>query len=285
MAVVVVSLLGARAAHAADAPPPCLLGPADDPFPICFDTGNRLVLQLAYGGTGGAIELRHVVQTEDNDISWRLEHRLAAAGTDGTTWRGALYRGRFMRHSRDGHIVLPTSPPRKLFLPFDIGAEADVGRFEITPGAPRVRLGMVRAALLLDVARNDDREDPFLRRLAFGVAARWDLEAPDLGRPFSDAEHFAAPFSMGVAELHLESRDGLTVFDASVEAGERWSSQTGWGGALVAQTSLERVVVAFNDRPLSLYAASGWEAPGRGAWVTAGLRFALVGWRPTRPGR
>jgi len=271
----VLLLAGARVAHAA----PCTSGPADDPFPICFDPGNRLVLQLGYRGVGGGLDLRHKVATDDPDITWRLEHRIAEAAYDGSAWRGTLYRGRFARHSDDGHIMLPTSPPRKVFLPFDIGAEADFGAFVATPGKTQVELGLVRTALLFELSRSDS----FRRRLVFGIAGRWDVLAPDLHRPFSVAEHFVAPFSLGVAGLHLESDNGLSILDVSVEAGTRFSSQSSWGGVLTATGSVERVVVALNDRPLSLYCQAGWEDPGRGAWVTAGLRFALAGSRPTHP--
>jgi hypothetical protein len=282
MLVLLLSVGATRAAQAA----PCYAGPADDPFPICFDPGRRLVLELGYGddgaGIGAGLALRHVAATDDNDITWRLEHDIGTVRHAGDTWRGALYEGRYSRHSRDGHIVLPTSPPKKLFLPFDIGGEADVGAFVTTPGSSEVRLGLVRAALFFDLARS---ESPFLERLAFGIATRWDVIAPDLRRPFSVAEHFAAPFSLGVAELHLESRDGLSILDVSVEAGERWSSQKGWGATLDATAGVERVLIAFDDRPVSVYCQAGWEAPGRGPWVTAGLRIGLVASTPTRPGR
>jgi hypothetical protein len=275
-----------EAAVAAEVAPSCTAGPADDPFPTCFDAGNRLYLQLAYGGVGGGVALRHTVHTEDKDIDWRLEHRLSEAAYDGSSWRGALYQGRFARHSRDGHIMLPLSPPKKLFLPFDIGGEADFLSFVATPGQTEVTFGLVRAALLFDLARADD----FSRRFVFGIASRWDVIAPDLHRPFSVAEHFAAPFSLGVAGLHLESQDGPgflgpSILDVSVEAGERWSSQNGWAPAVTAAASVELVVVALNDRPLSLYCQTGWEAPGRGAWLTAGVRFGLGRLRSTPPGR
>jgi hypothetical protein len=280
MAVLVsLVLLAAQTARADE--PVCSAGPKDDPFPTCFDPGNRLVLQLGYAGAGGKIQLRHYAGTDDPSIYWRLEHGLAEAIYDGDAWRGALYRGRFMRHSRDGHIVLPTATPRKLFLPFDIGAEADVGRFVARPGDPRVELGVVRAALLFELTRSGD----FRRRLELGVAARWDVTADITKDSFGVPEHFVAPFSLGVAALHLESDDGLAVLEVSLEAGTRWSSAKDWGRTLAAEASVERVLVAFNDRPLSLYCQAGWEDPGRGAWLTAGLRFALAGSTRTPPGR
>jgi hypothetical protein len=272
--VFMVVLLVARVGHA---DPKCVAGPPADPFPICFDPGNRLVLQLGYGGIGGAIALRHYVGTEDPGITWRLEHRLAEASYDGEAWRGALYRGRFARHSRDGHVVLPTSPPKKIFLPFDIGAEADFGAFTARPDQPEVELGVVRAALLFEVSRSDD----FRRRLVLGTAARWDVLADRAA--LAVPEHFVAPFSLGVAGVHLEADDGLSILDVELEAGTRWSSVHDWGSALNVEAGVERVVLAFNDRPLSLYCQAGWEHPGRGAWVSAGLRFALVESTPTRP--
>jgi hypothetical protein len=275
---IVALLVGTGVARVASATP-CFAGPKDDPFPICFDPGNRLVLQLGYGGVGGGLALRHYVATDDPGITWRLEHRISEAAWDGKAWRGAVYRGRIARHARDGHIVLPTSPPKKVFLPFDIGGEADFGAFVIRPGDPHVDFGVVRSALLFELSRSDD----FSRRLVFGIAGRWDVLANVEHYTIDVPEHFVAPFSMGVAGLHLESADGLTVFDVSVEAGTRWSSANDWGGLLVASAGLERVMVALDDHPLSLYCQTGWEDPGRGAWVTAGVRFALVGSRPTPP--
>ena len=47
--------------------------------------------------------------------------------------RATLYSGRYLRHSEDGHLVLPFGRPRKIFLPFDLGAEAEAdGTFFMT---------------------------------------------------------------------------------------------------------------------------------------------------------
>ncbi len=286
-AVATALLVALLAPCVAVADPVCTAGPADDSFPICFDPGNRLVLHAGYGGVGGAIALRHVVTTDDPGISWRMEHGLVEGSYDALgeggqgQARGALYRGRFLRHSRDGHIMLPTSPPKKLFLPFDIGTEVTLGSFVATHGEPLVRVGVVRAALLFEVTRSG----AFGRRLVFGTAARWDIVADTAEDDASVAEHQVAPFSLGVLGLHLESKDGLTVLDLELEAGPRWSSTSDWNGTLIASAGVERVVVAVNDLPLSLYCQGGWEDPGRGAWLAAGVRLALFGSTRTPRGR
>jgi hypothetical protein len=283
MAAVTAALVATAGEARAD-DRPCRAGPAGDPFAVCFDPGNRLVLQLGgdTGSTGGFVgagaSARGYMTTDDPTIYWWHEHDIGETVYDGEHVRGAVYRGRYLRHSRDGHIVLPTSPPRKLFLPFDIGAEADVGTFDARTDAPLVDLGVLRTALLFEVTRSGD----YRRRLTFGVAGRWDVVADLRDGSIAVPESFVAPFSLGVAALHLESKDGLVVFDTSVEAGPRWSSVADWGHLVRAQASFERVLIALDDHPLSLWAQAGWEDPGRGAWALAGARFVLAGSRPIR---
>jgi hypothetical protein len=277
---VVALLAGGGVAHADE----CRSGPANDPFVTCFDPGNRLVLHVggdtggAHGYIGGSIHARGYGVTDDPTIYWGLDHDIAEAIYDGEHVRGALYRGRFLRHSRDGHIVVPTSPPRKLFLPFDIGAEAAVGSFDARTDTPLVDVGLLRAALVLEVTRSGDLR----KRLVFGVAGRWDVTADLADGNIAVPESFVSPFSLGVAGLHLESSDGLHVLDVELEAGPRWSSVHAWGHLVRAQASYERVLIALDDHPLSLFMQTGWEDPGRGAWALAGARFVLAGSRPTR---
>ncbi|MEM9491574.1 MAG: hypothetical protein AAGC55_20685, partial [Myxococcota bacterium] len=104
---------------------------AGAPFAVCFDPGNRLFVSATTDGYGGGIFLRHALRSIDEpDLIWKLDHRFLDARVSGLSDRytGAVYAGHFLRHARDGHIVLPLGTPKKIFLPFDIGASAQVGR-------------------------------------------------------------------------------------------------------------------------------------------------------------
>jgi hypothetical protein len=101
------------------------------PFAICFDVGNRLFIAGGTNGVGGGIRLRHAIEFDDEpDLIWKLEHRLVEGSAGGLSerYQGVVYAGRYLRHARDGHLVVPLGVPRKIFLPFDIGAETELGR-------------------------------------------------------------------------------------------------------------------------------------------------------------
>jgi hypothetical protein len=268
-------------AGAARAEPSCVAGPPGDPFATCFDPGNRLVVGVALvsgDGLGGAaagvasLAVRHVVSTEDPDVFWRLEHVLFDSRIGDSTFDLAIYRGRFIRHSRDGRIVLPTSPPRKLFLPFDLGAEAALGAIETRDSRERFAVGVLRTALFVEVLRSPS----FRRRVAFGAAGRWDVHGSAVDLDLSAEDHHVAPLSLAMAAVHLESASGLTVLDLAAEGGRAWSSATGWRAAGRASASLERVLVAVEDRPLSLYAEAGYAGPGRGKYAALGVRLGVI---------
>jgi hypothetical protein len=260
-------------------PARCTAGPVGDAFPICFDPGNRLRVELgaevdpdgALRPTSGVgIELRHIVETDDPSIAWRFEHVVASLRARDGLLDGTLYQGRFARHARDGRIVIPTSPPRKIFLPFDLGAEVAVGEFRWSE-ARAGTIGVVRTGLFVELTRSDT----FRRRLTIGPVGRWDLDAHLTADEASIDAHRLAPFSLGAANLHLEARNGLTAVDLGVEAGAIWSSAEGWRGAATARGGLERVLVALHDRPVSLF-VDGRYVRGEGATAMAGLRFGLV---------
>jgi hypothetical protein len=276
------AVAGAEPTAAVAAPPaaePCTAGPAGDAFPICFDPGNRLRLELgaevAPDGTlrptsGVGIELRHIVETDDPSIAWRFEHVFASMRARDGLLDGTTYQGRFSRHARDGRIVIPTSPPRKIFLPFDLGAEVAVGEFRWSE-ARAGTIGVVRTGLFVELTRSDT----FRRRLTVGPVGRWELDAHITDDEAAIDAHRLAPFSLAAANLHLEARNGLTALDLGVEAGTVWSSTEGWQAAATARGGLERVLIAFHDRPVSLF-VDGRYVRGEGGTAMAGLRFGLV---------
>jgi len=241
-------------------------------FATCFDPGNRFSLTAATDGFGGSLALRHELHFDDEpDLVWKLEHDLVDASwswSDGTS--GILYRGRYLRHARDGHIVLPLGTPQKVYLPFDIGGLVEVGNVVARPDKP-VELGIIKTAALIDISRSRD----FRRRLAFGPVASWDVELARM--PVAVADHRVAPFSALLAELHLESQDGLTLFDLRGEAGTAWHTTIGWHRRAQAEAILERVVIAVNDRPVALFVSGRYDSSLDEAVAAVGVRFVLVG--------
>lgn len=268
-------------------------------FVTCFDLGNRLSITGGTNGFGGGIALRHVVSFDDEpDLVWKLEHHV----TDTThalltnAFDGAIYRGRFIRHSRDGHIVLPLGTPRKIFLPFDIGALAEFGALRWRADTSPVEIGMVKVGALVDFARTRT----FRRRFAIGPVSRWDIALErdpegDLTPRLAVDEHVVAPFTTGMLELAFESLEGRTAGTLRVEAGTAWSSLHGWRPELRAEAELERIVLAINDRPVSLVLGARYqtrvdaeaEATARiGARIVLfDRRDARVNLRPLAPAR
>lgn len=292
--MVVLGLAGG----AARAEPTCWAGPAGDQFPTCFDLGTRVTLGLAWsatsatGGAGGdpgsgagipgaaassepvgsmAIAVRHVMTTDDPGVWWRLEHVVLDARVGRDSTRGVLYSGRYVRHARDGRIVLPTSPPRKLYLPFDLGAEAEVGRIATRGGADRIDVGVVRTGFFGELLRSPS----FRRRLELGVAARWDLTGSASSSDLTVTEHRVAPFTLVMAAAHFESASGLTSLDLAAEAGRTWSTERGWESTAAASGALERILLAVNNRPLSVYARASYDARGAGGAAWVGLRIGV----------
>jgi len=246
---------------------------------MCFDIGNRLSLTGGSDGFGGSLALRHVIRFDDEpDLVWKLEHTLLEGTHAGLENRfsGVVYRGRFLRHSRDGHIVIPLGTPKKIFLPFDVGALAEVGRIDWRPDTTISRLGIVKAAILIDVSRSRN----FRRRLAFGPIVRWDVDVDRDQR--SVAEHIVSPFSSGLANVHLESNTGRTVVDLNLEAGSVWRNKGGWKPEATAEASLERIILAINDRPIAVTLGVKYDSVTDETIARVGARVVLFHRRDSR---
>jgi len=242
-------------------------------YPICFDPGNRLSITGGSDGFGGSLAVRHIVHFEDDpDLSWKNEHVIADVRGGGPSGvEAVLYRGRFIRHTRDGHIVLPTSPPKKVFLPFDIGAYVEAGNVRISDTSSDVTIGAVKMAALVDIWRSRD----FRRRLAIGPMARWDVDVHrDVLMDPAIARQRVAPFSTGMLNLHVESANGLTVGDLVVEAGTAWTSDAGWTRELRADLTFERTLLAINDRPINVMFGARYDTATE-ASARVGARIAI----------
>lgn len=274
LALVVVLAAGAPAA--AD---PCTgVTRTGGRFATCFDPGNRLSITAGSDGAGGALALRHAVHFDDEpDLMWRLEHVMldASHATLEDRFTGTLYSAHYIRHARDGHIVIPLGTPKKVFLPFDVGGFAEVGRVSWQPDS-LARLGIIKMAGLVDIARSST----FRRRLAFGPAARW---AVDIERsPRALGEHHVAPFSTGLATLRLEANDGRLVGDLRAEAGMVWHSTRGWQPEARAEATVERIMLAINDRPIALVVGVRYESETEEAIARVGARIVLAQRRDPR---
>lgn len=262
-------LLASRAAHAQD--DPCVRTDAQARrLVVCFDPGNRVLLGASTEGYGGELRVRHRITTEPG-VWWRLEHRMLAAVAGSTRLRGALYEARYLRHARDGHIVLPFRPTSKIFVPFDVGAEVGLGRLDWRYADDVLDLDAVRVALLFELTRASHAR----RRLAVGTVARWGmrLDEEDIA---AVRDHRVAPFSRALLDAHVESHSGLTLAGLRVEAGTEWSRNTGWRNDITAEATLERVLIAINDQPVSLYLAGGYQGQELGWRGQIGVRLALT---------
>lgn len=269
VALVAVAL-AARTAHA----DPCTGETAKGGrFATCFDLGNRLSVTAGSNGFGLALALRHEITFDDDpDLEWKMEHVLVEgvhAATDGG-FSALVYHGRYVRHARDGHIVIPVGTPKKVFLPFDIGALAEVGRVSWQPMQPTIALGVVRTAPLVDFARARD----YHRLLAIGPVAHWDME---VDRGFHGVtQHVVAPFTEGLLNARLESATGITSGELRVEAGTAWRSDLGgWKPEVRAQAWLERIVLAVNDRPIALTASVSYDSARAETLASIGARIVL----------
>lgn len=248
-------------------------------FATCFDPGNRLSVTAGSDGFGGGLALRHVIHFADEpDLVWKLEHELGegthAAWED--RFAGVVYRGRYVRHARDGHIVLPLGTPKKLFLPFDIGALVEVGAIRWRAEDAIATIGVVKTAALIDLARSRN----FRSRLAIGPVARWDVQLERA--PIAVAHHLVAPFTTALANVHLESQTGRLVGDLRLEAGTAWHGEAGWRTEAAVEATLERIVLAVNDRPIAIVLGARYESATDEAIARIGARVVLFHRRDPR---
>lgn len=241
-------------------------------FPICFDPGNRLFLTGGTEGYGGGIAVRHIIHFVDEpDLVWKMEHQIAVGehAAFESRFSGRLYRGVYVRHSRDGHVVLPFGdPPAKIFLPFDVGAIVEVGTLTWRPDMTAT-LGVVKTAALIDVARSRDHK----LRLAFGPVGSWDMQ---LTRdPVVVQEQLVSPFTSGLADVKVESSNGLEAMEVRFETGYALRNTGGWQMVTRAEASVDRVVLSVNDRPLELTAGVRYDSLTDETTAGVGLRLAL----------
>jgi hypothetical protein len=274
-------------------PPAWIERPAGVRFRVRFDPGERFVLGAgvgwcapAPGMPGGAapaaessLHLRSEPPAPGRNVYWKRDHeflqlRLAPARID-----GALYRGLFLRHSREGTLTIPLSPPVAVPLPFDVGLRTELATLTgplRTPraGERRLQAGLIHGDLLADFWRSPQPG----RWLVAGMGARYDvgLARDAAGRLAPD--HLVAPMTALVVALHGERSDGLLAGGLRGEGAYRWSSARKWEPSFRAEAEGEAIPLALNDLPLSVYALAVVEAAGGlpqpAARVFVGLRLS-----------
>jgi hypothetical protein len=292
----------AAGADVAGPPPVWLTDASGARFRVRFDPGERLILGVGaetraadFAGLaappGFAIEVGLLLRDERPapgwDVHWKRNHEIAhlrlhpAAGTRGAGQvgiDGALYRGLFLRQSREGTLTLPVTPPVALSLPFDVGVLVEVGRVRGAlwpePGGPPVAAGVFHGEVLADFWRSRQPG----RWLTVGVGGRYEvgLRRDDAGAPLRD--HRVSPMSTLAAAFHSERADGLAAGGLRAEASHRWSSARGWERAYRVDADVEVTPLAANDRPIALFAVvtadTAPDLPRAELRVLAGVRFS-----------
>src|SRR4051812_46056207 len=184
---------GARAADANDVPPaPIWIADANgQPFRVRFDPGQRFIVAAgaetsagALGAPRFAVEIGLLLRDDRPapawDVHWKRNHeiahlRLRPGDGAGAVVDGALYRGIFLRQSREGTLTLPLSPPIALPLPFEVGVLVEVGRLHGAlapePAGPAVDVGVVHGEVLADFWRSRQPG----RWLTLGVGGRYEV--------------------------------------------------------------------------------------------------------------
>lgn len=219
-----------------------------------------------------------------NQIRWTLYNRVAW-GTVNTTGKGSyeipvldatLYSGTYMRHADESYAMLPTNPPRRLYFPFDIGVDTQVGtiRSARTPsGNDSLRIGVTRATILIDPVRASSSG----RGIEIGVSARYDVDLNG-GDSIQNAVkvHRLAPFTAPTLRWRWQLDSGLANAELFGTWFPHWSSEGHWStNALETRARVERVVLAFNDEPISLVIDGSYQrfpsSNGTESWSEAKL--------------
>jgi hypothetical protein len=276
-------------ALAAQAGDPCVQTDARGrAFLACFDPGNRL--ELTIGGVGGgrvpfaggaldlgaALRRRRDVRSHAGRVEWLVDHAFAelrglftTGDVEARAAEGLAWRGTFVRHRESPFVLVPGPRPIRLPFPFDVGLRVEVGGAAWDGARPDdVALAPIRSALLLDLGGGR-----VLRRLAFGPEVAWGVRV----REGEETVHELVPFSAGVVDARAESRDGLHLLAVVVRGGSAIALPGGAEGFVEARLTVERIVLAVNDRPVALYASASARGggAGRGGEVGGGLRVGL----------
>lgn len=263
-ALVLVALL-AQAAHA-DELDTWTTNDSGQTFRTGFDLGSRVVLGTFYDGDWSVDGGMLIRERDDEGVQWKLDHALVSGrvGTSGAV-DAVLYRGHFLRWSKDGALLIPTSPPTRLVLPFSLGFDVVVGHVRHDESGTQVG---VAADLLFDFWRSYD----FGSVLTLRTGVAYDLAID----PASRLTHVITPFSrVGLDFVHTWD-SGREVFElhASLSHREHVTSDERWATDAEAALAYELVVIAINDAPVSLRLEGRWQHTSEDI-LSAGLGVRL----------
>ncbi len=261
---------------------------------VRFDPSSRVwlggVVAAIPGATRGAVvaglegsidyERRSESGPRGERVRWQLDHRVLTTtiypgvGPLLAPMDATLYRGTYLRHAERAYLTFPSSPPRRVPFPFDIGLDVALGSLWVPAGPDEtVRIGAARTGVVLDPWRSG----VVGRSLELALVARYDLDwAP--GVPGAKLVHRIAPLTSPQARLRWQDDAGLTRISMQAAWIPQWSSAGAFrADAAEAHGRVERVLVAVNDQPLALaLSADYWRFPGSSSASAASeLRVGL----------
>jgi hypothetical protein len=263
-------------------PPDYLVSKEGHPFRVRFDPASRIRLGAGVafaldpeGGIDAELELEAGLGVRTvyrwgrgiDEIIWQVDHRFVSGwlwplqrSAEGVPALDMTLYGAFLhRHDDAPSIVLPLSPPRSVPFPFDIGFEAEAGRF-LVPAysaglvAGGARVPFFRATVLRMTAYLDPLRSPKPgRSIEIGVGARYDIE-PYAMPSFDDPMviHRVAPGTVGSLRFRFQTDDGLLSLRLGGEVIPHWTSETTWRLMALGNARIERTLIAINDQPISL---------------------------------
>ena len=242
-------------------------------FATCFDPWSGLEL-------GGAAQLGSATPAAAFTADLRVRGERASRSKEASTWLtlhrlGATevrvgsgpaslsvlgYTGLYRRHVREGVLLLPFTPPLQVPFPLDIALLAEALRYERrwAEGSDWA-FEPVRLSLLFDPLRAPESQF----HLGLGVTTGWRLLQRE-----GQVQHEFTPLTAATLFFSLESDDGRWLARGTVSAG--WSfvlPDTSLTLRARGEVELSRVLLAFNDQPLSFFLR------GRFAFRDAGARF------------
>ena len=263
-----LALLALAPAVARAAEPTWIVDGEGRRFRVRFDPGHRVYAGLGAAGDATTsatrvepvaevgLHLRAEPPAPDAEVFWKRDHELVhlrlRRGGDGLGLEGRLYQAILLRHSREGSLTIPTTPPLRLALPFDVGVRIELGRLAgslplRSPGSA-LEAGVVRGEALADFLRS---EHPG-RWLAIGAVGYYDVRLErTAGGPLA-RDHRVMPLTAGCAWARGETSGGLVAGGLRAELGRAWSSRRGWGQAARVEGEVEVTPLALNDLPLSV---------------------------------
>jgi hypothetical protein len=242
----------------------------DRRFRVGFDLARCFALGLAWAPrtVGGdpsldRIELdtglryRHAIDFPVEGVRYKLYHEVLVSHAALTSPQEAhlestLSQFRFMRYSRDGRVVLPSSPPESLPFPLNIGFEATLGSVDFAEAGPGygAEIRVARVEVVLDFWQR--RELGSYAQL--GVGPWYSVWLFGADEPVVD--HLVAPFTSGSLVVHHELDQGKHVLEAEVRGGYALSTSSGSAAHALVRASYEAVLLAINDLPVSASATA-----------------------------